>query len=122
MAEDSRLDPVAYLDRMFDVIREEARQNPKFADRLVKAMGGQVVFADETKTSVANPYILAGSSSKANFYSVYASMKTNELKRVLRENNLATSLDMRGKSSAQLLDMLYDRARTKISERKSSYF
>lgn len=122
MAEDSRLDPVAYLDRLFDVIREEARQNPKFADRLVKAMGGKVVFADEAKSSVANPYMLAGNATKAHFYSVFASMKPNEIKRVIRDNNLATTLDMRGKSAAQLIDMMYERARMKVTERKSSYF
>ena len=104
------------------LFREEARQNPKFADRLVKAMGGQVVFEDEAKSAVANPYLLAGNSTKAHFYSVFAPMKTNELKKILRDHNLATPLDLRGKSASQLLDMLYERARLKITERKSSYF
>ena len=122
MAEDSRLDPAAYLDRLFDVIREEARNNPKFADRLVRALGGKVVFQDEAKGDVANPYMLAGNSSKAHFYSVFASMKANEIRKMMRENNLATSLDMRGRSVDQLIDMMYDRARLKVTERKSSYF
>ena len=47
MAEDPRLDAIAYLDRFFDEIRDEVRSNPKLASRLVKAMGAQVLFEDE---------------------------------------------------------------------------
>jgi len=122
MAEDPRLDPISFLDRFFDEIREEARSNPKFADRLVKALGGNVVFEDATKTDIANPYLLAANAKKSEFYTVFSSMKPSQLKRILKENNLATSIDVRGKSPSQLLDMLYTRASLKVSERKSSYF
>lgn len=122
MAEDSRLDAIAYLDRFFDEIRDEVRSNPKLASRLVKAMGAQVVFEDEAKSEIANPYILAANASKSQFYSVFSPMKPSQLKRVLRDNNLATALDLRGKSPAQMVDMLYERASSKVSERKSSYF
>ncbi len=122
MAEDSRLDAIAYLDRFFDAIREEVRANPKLASRLVQAMGAEVVFEDTTKEDIANPYVLAANGSKSQFYSVFSPMKPSQLKRVLRDNNLATSLDLRGKSPSQLVDMLYERASLKVSERKSSYF
>ncbi|MFC7290027.1 hypothetical protein [Hirschia litorea] len=122
MAEDPRLDAVAFLDRFFDEVRDEARTNPQFASRLVKAMGGQVVFEDATKADVANPYVLAADGDKSAFYSVFSPMKPSQIKKVLKDNNLATSIDIRGKSASQLLDMLYDRASLKISERKSSYF
>ena len=122
MAEDPRLDAIAYLDRFFDEIRDEVRSNPKLASRLVKAMGAQVLFEDEAKAEIANPYILAANASKSQFYSVFSPMKPSQLKRVLRDNNLATALDLRGKSPAQMVDMLYERATSKVSERKSSYF
>ena len=122
MAKDKRLDPVAYLDRFFDEIRDEARNNPKFADRLVKALGAEVVFDDDLKKDVINPFILASNKTRAEFYAIFSPMKPAQLRKLMREHNLATSIDVRGRSPSQLVDMLYDRATLKISERKSSYF
>jgi hypothetical protein len=116
------LTPVEYLDRFFDELREEVRSNPRLAARLVKALGGDVVFEDTAKAEVANPYQLAASGSKAKFLKVFSSFKLSQLKQVLKENNLATKVDMTGKSTDQLVDMLYDRASAKVSERKSSIF
>jgi hypothetical protein len=122
MAEDQRLSAVEYIDRFFDELREEVRGNPRLAARLVKALGGNVVFEDEDKAEVANPYILAASGAKSRFYAVYGGMKAAEIKKVLKQNNLATSVDMNGKSVPQLVDMLFERAAGKVSERKSSIF
>ena len=121
MAESPRLTPVEYIDRFFDELRSEVRTNPKLAARLVKALGGNVVFEDETKADIANPYQLA-TSGKSNFMSVFGKLKLPELKKVLKDNNLATRVDMNGKSAEQLIDMLYERAAMKVSERKSSVF
>jgi hypothetical protein len=122
MAEDKRLSAVEYIDRFFDELREEVRSNPRLAARLVRALGGNVVFEDEDKADLANPYVLAASGAKSRFYSVYGAMKSAEIKKVLKQNNLATTIDMNGKSAAQLVDMLFERASGKISERKSSIF
>ncbi len=122
MAEDSRLNPVEYLDRFFDELRDEVRSNPRLASRLVKALGGTVVFDDETKADVANPYIIAANGDRTHFYSVFGGLKPNQIKQILRENNLATRIDMAGKSNSQLVDMLFERAATKVSERKSSLY
>jgi len=122
MAEDPRLNPVEYLDRFFDELRDEVRSNPRLASRLVKALGGTVVFEDEAKAEVANPYILAAGGDRSQFYTVFGSLKTNQIKQILRENNLATRIDMAGKNNSQLIDMLFDRASSKVSERRSSLF
>ena len=122
MAEDKRLTPVEYLDRFFDELREEVRSNPKLAARLVKALGGQVVFEDEAKADIANPYALAAQGSKAKFLSVFGSLKLSEIKRVLKDNNLATRIDMNGKNAGQLAEMLFERASSKVKERRSSVF
>ncbi len=122
MAEDQRLNAVDYLDRFFDELRAEVRANPKLAERLVRSLGGQVVFDDETRADIAKPYSLAGSATKARFYAVFGAMKPGQLRKILRDNNLATTVDMTGKSAQQLIDMMYDRALTKVSERKSSTF
>ncbi len=122
MAEDPGLTASEYLDRFFDELRDEVRGNPKFASRVVKALGGTVVFENEARADVANPYILAANGSKSQFYSTFASMKIGQIRQVLRDNNLATRLDMAGKSPEQLIDMLFDRASSKVNERKSSLF
>jgi hypothetical protein len=122
MAESPRLTPVEYLDRFFDELREEVRSNPRLAARLVKALGGDVVFDDAAKADVANPYQLVASGSKARFLKVFSSLKLPQLKQVLKENNLATKVDMNGKNADQLVEMLYQRASSKVSERKSSVF
>jgi hypothetical protein len=122
MAEDTRLNAVEYIDRFFDELREEVRSNPRLAARLVKALGGQVVFEDETRVDVVNPYVLAATGSRTDFYSAFGAMKPGQIRQILRDNNLATRIDMAGKSSTQLVDMLFERASTKVSERKSTMF
>ncbi len=122
MAESPGLTPVEYIDRFFDELRAEVRANPKLAARLVKALGGNVVFEDEAKADVANPYSLAAEGDKARFFKIFGAMKLGDLKKVLKENNLATRVDMTGKNADQLVDMLYTRAARKVHERKSSMF
>ena len=122
MAEDKRLTPVEYLDRFFDELRDEVRSNPKLAARLVNALGGEVVFEEQAKADVANPYALAAQGSKAKFLSVFGSLKLSEIKRVLKDNNLATRVDMNGKNAGQLAEMLFERASSKVKERRSSVF
>jgi hypothetical protein len=122
MAEDTRLNAVEYIDRFFDELREEVRSNPKLAARLVKALGGQVIFEDETRVDVVNPYVLAANGSRTEFYTAFGSMRPNQIRQILKDNNLATRIDMAGKSSAQLVDMLFDRASSKVNERKSTLF
>lgn len=120
MAQGPGLTPVEYIDRFFDELRAEVRANPALAARLVKALGGNVVFGDETKGDVANPYSLA--ANRAQFFAVFGSMKQAELKKVLKDHNLATAVDVKGKSAEQLVEMMYARALAKVGERKSSMF
>lgn len=122
MAESPGLTPVEYIDRFFDELRAEVRSNPALAARLVKALGGNVVFEDEAKAEIASPYALAASGDKARFFSIFGSMKLGELRKVLKDNNLATRVDMGGKSAEQLIEMLFTRASRKVNERTSSMF
>ena len=122
MAESTGLTPVEYIDRFFDELREEVRANPRLAARLVNALGGNVVFENEAKAEAANPYALAAEGDKARFLAVFGTMKAGEIRKVLKDNNLATRVDMTGKSIEQLVEMLYTRAVRKVGERKSSMF
>ena len=120
MEEKTQLTPTDYLDRFFEELRREVRDNPKLASRLVEALGGEVVFDSADKAEIANPYALVATGSKAHFYAIYSSMKLADIKRVLRDHNLATSIDVQGKATAELVDMLYERATAKVAERTSA--
>ena len=109
-----------YLDRAFEVIREEARDNPAFAARLVKALGGEVVFANAAKREVLNPLAVAAGETEAAMRDIYASLSAAELRGVLRDHNLASSVDVRGLDGPELLEMLVRRARAKSGERMSA--
>jgi hypothetical protein len=122
MAEDKRLSAVEYVDRFFDEIRAEVRTNPRLAERLVSALGGSVTFAEEQKAEVANPYLAAARLSKPEFIATFASLKPGQLRQVLKDHNLATRIDMTGKSAEQLLEMMHERAARRIKERQSSLF
>lgn len=113
------LSPTDYLDRAFEVIREEARDNPAFAARLVKALGGEVVFPNSAKREVLNPVAVAAAETEAAMRDIYASLSAVELRGVLRDFNLASSVDVRGLDGPGLLDMLVRRARAKAGERMS---
>ena len=120
MEEKTQLTPADYLDRFFDEIRREARDNPRLAARLVEALGGEVVFDRAQKTQIVNPYALVADGSKARFYAIFSEMKPSEVRRVLRDHNLATPVDVQGLSLSELVDMLYQRAMAKVEERSSA--
>jgi len=120
MAKSQGLGAVEYIDRFFDELRSEIRANPKLAARLVKALGGNVVFEGGARLEAANPLELAARGDRAQFNAVFGAMKAAELRKVLKDNNLATPVDMTGKSAEQLLTMLHTRATRKIGERRSA--
>lgn len=120
MAKSQGLSPVEYIDRFFDELRSEIRSNPRLAARLVKVLGGNVVFEDTARLEAANPLELAARGDRALFNSVFGPMKAAELRKVLKDHNLATQVDMSGKSAEQLMTMLYMRASRKIGERRSA--
>ena len=118
MAETEKLTPVEYLDRFFDELRNEVRSNPELANRLVRSLGATVTFDLAEAPDAANPFIAASEMERPKFVALYSKMKIGQLKKLLRTNNLATVVDMRGKSASQLVDLLYSRAHAKVGERK----
>lgn len=113
------LDAVEYLDRFFEELRSEVRANPAFANRLVKALGGQVVFDESRKGDILNPLVVAASETEDGFRRLFAGMSSSELRRMLKDYNLATAVDWRGLKQPALLELLIRRARDKVAERHS---
>lgn len=119
MADRARLTATEYLDRMFDVIREEAAANPEFAARLVNATGGEVVFPATLRATLLNPVALAAQGGEASLRAACAEMSVTDLRKVLKDSGLATPIDVKAKDQTDLLDMLVQRALARASSRSS---
>lgn len=113
------MNPTEFLDKLFDVIREEARSNPAFAARLVKAAGGHVTFESKDKVTVLNPLEVAAQGGPNAVRSTFESLDAVELRAVLKEHNLASAIDVRSRGRADLLDMLAVRATARVASRTS---
>lgn len=120
MGKGARLSAAEYLDRFFEEIRAEARDNPAFAARLVRALGAQVVFSQSDIGAIANPIEIAGAQGEAGLRDTFGTLPATELRKLMRTANLATSVDMRGRDQADLVDLLVARACAKLSERRRS--
>lgn len=114
------LDPVDYLDRFFEEIRREARDNPAFAHRLVTALGATVAFDAGQKPDLLNPLIVASEAGADGVRAQFASLSARDLKAMLKSYNLASSIDMRGHDGPELLDLLARRSAEKAGERRST--
>ncbi|MEM9740481.1 MAG: hypothetical protein AAF829_11485 [Pseudomonadota bacterium] len=108
-----------FLDRLFDVIRDEARANPAFAARLVKAAGGQVTFTERDKVAVLNPLEVAAEGGPNAVRSAFETLDPLQLRTLLKEHNLASAIDVRSRGKADLLDMLAVRATARVASRSS---
>ena len=118
MDKGARLSAVDYLDRFFEEIRLEARANPDFAARLTRALGGEVVFAKSDIVEVANPMEIAANQGEPGLRETFAGLDAAGLRKTMRTANLATPVDMRGKDTTELTDMLVRRALAKLAERR----
>jgi len=118
MSEPADRDYVAALDRFFDELRMEVRANPDLAHRLVKALGAEVTFESAQAAKLLNARELAGTASEATFRSTLDALTLAQIKAVLKANNLASSVDMKGVKKPDLIDMAYQRARAKADEKR----
>lgn len=119
MGDGEEIGAAEYLDQLFEVIREEARANPEFAARLVRATGGKVVFPERDKAVLLNPLDIAAREGPEGVVDHYTSLDASTLRRVLKEHNLATPVDVRTRSKDDLLDMLARRACERVAARSS---
>ncbi|MEL6568384.1 MAG: hypothetical protein AAFQ22_08205 [Pseudomonadota bacterium] len=111
--------PTDFLDRLFDVIRDEARANPAFAARLAKAAGAQITFAETEKAVVLNPLEVAAEGGANSVRAAFESLDVVALRALLKEHNLASAIDVRSRGKADLLDMLAVRATARVASRSS---
>ncbi|MCI4644488.1 MAG: hypothetical protein MRY64_06870 [Hyphomonadaceae bacterium] len=119
MGNGEKIGAAEYLDRLFEVIREEAHANPEFAARLIRATGGEVTFPEKDKAVLLNPLDIAAREGAEGVVDQYASLDASTLRRVLKTHNLATPVDVRTRSKEDLLNMLAQRACERVASRSS---
>lgn len=106
------------LDRFLEELRREFRANPEFAYRTVRALGAEVIFEGKDAAKLISPRELAATKPEEVARATLGSLTLTELKAVAKNSNLATAVDVKGKSKDELVDMIYRRAKTKSDERQ----
>lgn len=121
MNDKPRLTPAEALDKLFEVIRDEALSNPNFARRMLGAVGCQVVFNGNDAVSSADPILVAATAEFPVFHEMFMTFAEKDLKALITNFNLATAEDVKnvkGKAKKPAyVQMMWDGAKRKLSER-----
>ena len=112
----NELDPIEALDKFLAVIRQQASDDPKFASRLLNALGSRVVFRGQA-ASVVDPLQVA-MMGQEEFRKTFLSFAPKSLKDFVKDFNLGTAADMKGKTKApQIVDLMWEGAQAKLRDR-----
>lgn len=118
----NRLEPDVALERIFDVIRQEAAGNPTFARRLLEAAGITVVFTGPEAAGAADPILLAARGDYAAFRESFMSFTEKDLKTLIKGHSLATEQQVKGVTTkpkqAGLVDLMWEGALRKLKDRR----
>jgi hypothetical protein len=114
--------PGEALERIFEVIREEAVANPTFAKRLLDAAGVTVIFSGPDAAKVADPILAAARSDYASFRESFVGFTEKDLKNLLKGFALATDEQVKGVKTkpkqSGLVDLMWEGAKRKLDERR----
>lgn len=114
--------PGEALERIFEIIREEAVANPTFAKRLLDAAGVTVVFSGPDAAKVADPILAAARSDYASFRESFIGFTEKDLKNLLKGFALATEEQVKGVKTkpkqSGLVDLMWEGAKRKLDERR----
>ena len=110
--------PAEALGDFLEVLRREFDADPELAMRAVKALGVEVELKGSKAADVLNPLELLNSRGAEGARESLRSFSLAELKKIAKNNNLATPIDMKDKDDATLIDLIVTRAANKIAERR----
>lgn len=117
MGANKEIDAGQALDRFFAIVREEALSNPRLAARLAEAAGYQVIFRGSEALPAIDPVQVA-LLGQEEFRKTFLTFKAADLKKLVKEFNLATATDLAGKTKpAQLVDVMWAGAQAKMRDR-----
>lgn len=121
MTQRSQTSPGEALERIFEVIREEAAANPTFARRMLEAAGVTVTFTGPDAAAIADPVVAAARHDYAAFREMFQTFPEADLKKMLKGFALATDEQIKGVKTKPkkvgFVDLLWDGARRKLAER-----
>lgn len=114
--------PNEALERIFEVIRQEAAANPKFASRMLEATGLTVVFQGPEAGKIADPIAMAARGDETAFRESFLSLSEKDLKAILKNFALATDEQVKSiktkPKAIGLVEIMWVSAISKIRERK----
>jgi len=111
--------PGEALNDFFELLRREFDSDPELAYRAVKALGVKVELRGSKAADVLNPLELIAADGSDDARETLRSFSAAELKKIAKNNNLATSIDMNGRDETGLIDLILTRAANKIAERRA---
>ncbi|HVX34765.1 MAG TPA: hypothetical protein VHC71_00930 [Hyphomicrobium sp.] len=118
----NQVSPGEALERLFEVIREEAVANPAFARRLLDAVDVTVIFSGPDAVKVADPILAAARSDYATFRESFLSFTEKDLKSLIKGFVLATDEQIKGVKTkpkqSGLVDLMWEGAHRKLDERR----
>ncbi|MEM9178117.1 MAG: hypothetical protein AAGA89_00335 [Pseudomonadota bacterium] len=112
-------DPIEALDDFLEALRREFHGNPDLAYRIVNALGGDIELRGAAAASVLNPMTLVNQKGADGARETLLSFSLADLKKIAKSQNLASSIDLKGKDVPTLVDMIVRRAANKIADRQS---
>lgn len=117
-----RVSPNEALERIFEVIRQEAIANPAFAKRMLDAAGVRVVFEGPEAGKIADPIAMAAHSDYPAFRESFMSLPEKDLKAIIKGFSLGTDEQVKKVTtkpkSAGYVEILWEGATRKLQERK----
>lgn len=118
-----KLAPAEALERIFEVIREEAASNPTFARRMLDAAGVTVVFSGPEASKAADPILLAARGDYAAFRESFLSFAEKDLKAMIKGFGLATDEQVKSVKSkpkqSGLVELMWEGASRKLQQRRA---
>lgn len=111
--------PEDALNDFLELLRREFNSNPELAHRAVKALGVNVQLRGSKAADVLNPFELIAFEGADGTRETLRSFSLSELKKIAKNSNLATSIDMNGRDESGLIDLIVTRAGNKLAERSS---
>ncbi len=104
------IDPAEALNGLFQVVREEALSNPKFARRLLEIVGYTVEFRGEEALAAVDPVLIAQRGPE-EFRRTFLSMSLKDIKKIGKDFSLVEAHETNRKPIGALVDLLWERAR-----------
>jgi hypothetical protein len=121
MTNRTEISPSEALERLFEVIRAEAANNPAFGRRLVDALGLAVTFKGPEAVTAADPIIAAARMDFPAYREMFDTFPEKDLKTLIKSFALATDAQVKAVSTKPkkigFIDLMWDGARGKQDQK-----